>query len=244
MNIKNITETDIITKNIKQLIIEKLNMSIEEFEKCNIHDLPIYQIYQNGIMHPVYNDEKIELKYKYLLTSSYFIKQYFSKYIKDFEKYCCNCGVDWFNSDFDNDVKNEISMLFINSPKKLIDSIPKKLLDINIIIKNIINVENKIDFSYNKSIYKNGISINITNYNNKNWFYKLLCPWKKLKVSYYGNADDRHNISYTNDSVIITITQLHTKNNYMRYCVGTFGHKIIPKKDYKYIVFRHNHKLY
>jgi hypothetical protein len=79
-----------------------------------------------------------------------------------------------------------------------------------------------------------------TNINNK---IALAHTNDEIMVSYYGNADDRHTIKLIDDSIIFTETQYHNKGDCMRYCVGTGGKKIFPKKDYKWIIFRHNHVI-
>ncbi len=250
MNI-NINNNDINEKDIKQLIVEKLDMSIEEFENTSLYNLPIRL---KMIISFFDEDAKMKMDKKYFKVASHFIELYLNT-IKDFNIYSIgnydNFKPEMIKKNDSNNYEltgNVIKKFYCNllmAPEELINSIPKKLLDIDIITNNTINKEVKIYFAHgtfnndNKKIIDFDASVSIA-YKNK----LLYILNNNLVVSYDGNYEDKHEISYTDDSIIFTVTKIHRKYNCIEYLVSTSGSKIIPKKDYKYIIFRHCHKLY
>jgi hypothetical protein len=243
--------SDINEKDIKQLIVEKLDTSIEEFENTPINNLPMNF---KMIDYHFGEDAKMIINKKYFMVASHFIELYLNT-IKDFNIYSIGNynhfdpekGIkkdDPKQYELTGKVTKNIRCKLLMAPEELINSIPKKLLDIDIIIKNIVNKEVKIDFMHGTfNIDENKLidfDVELTiAYENK----LLFLFNKNLVVSYYyGNADDKHEISYTDDSIIFTVTKIHQKDNWIRHLAGAHGSKIIPKKKYKYIVLREHHE--
>jgi hypothetical protein len=269
-------------KHIKQLVIEKFGMSIEEFERCKLSDLPI-KINQSNI----FSGNDSDINYKYFAVSCYFIMEHI-KSIPGINKYIIGYYEIYDNIIFINQ-KQHLSLNLLNAPNHILVKIPIKLLDIDIIVKNTMNSEKYIPFGYgNHNTYNARVSdvnahlsiqkIEIDRWNMINIFriikiiiifnlytciiilfandwllwpllflgigVSLFMIFQKhtyLSVSYRGNADDRHAITYTNNSIIFTETVIHYRYDDIRYMVETIDSKTIPEKDYRYIIFRRKH---
>jgi hypothetical protein len=253
--ISNINEIDIY-----QLILEVLGMDLTMFEAPDT----LYKLPRE--FHCL--SEKGDIHNRYKIAKEYFISMYINN-ISDIEKYIV--GGYMSSSDpnkYHNNVYDiykcflMIDLSDTHKIKNFMQNIPEKILGLDIVVQNINKPNIIIPFKFGKIFspanFDTDIYIGDSSSGSKSlsiWspripdmigYFKyitndILMIQGNILVTYHGNSMDTLQITYTDDSIIITETNTYSKKHYgqgVRELMASRGTTSIPIKKYKYIIFK------
>ena len=230
---------------MEDLITTKLNMSIKEFEKIelknvniNLEKLNLFIVIKN-----MYNTKE----YLYFYFACIFIAEYLNKnlnlkiYIKSiYPEFIRNIKTgDNLKTYQASGFNKFITCKLINCSPNILKTIPKKLFNIPIIIVPLYDKKIKMPFQLGKIKLDNN-ELNIIEENNNNilsWLYKLFFTYEKnYIVTYCGNIEDTHTITYDNKKLTYTVTE--TSNNMLKSHTNIKKEIKIKKTTFDYIIYK------
>lgn len=231
--------TDLKNTNINTLITNNLKMSINEFKKLNLLKINLH------VDTIKYKNEE----YLNFCIACIFIINELNK-IKDFKKY--NKG---YYTDFIRDIqvnnqiksyknsgyKKYLTCRLVNCTSNIIDKIPKKLLDIDIIIVPLYNKHIKMEFQLGTIKLDNNELTIVDKSKSKSsgfltFLYNLLSPTCDVyTITYTGNIEDEHIIEFDNESLIYNVRE--TNKNILSQSKLIKKDINIPKYNFNYILY-------
>lgn len=233
--------TNIENKTIDELINNNLKISIEDFKKINLLNIKLH------IDTNKYNNKD----YLYFCIACVFVIDELNKI--DNLKHL----IKSFHGDFMRDIKtnNELKSYtnsgykkiltcrLVNCYKNVLNKIPKKILDIDIILVPLYNKNIKIPFQLGTiKLDNNELTIvdNSTSSGMFSFLYNLFSPRCDVyNITYSSNIEDIQSIEFDNETITYTVresnkTMLNQSKNIRKDIK-------IPKYNFNYIVY---HKIY
>ena len=231
--------THIENKNIDELIKNNLKTTIEEFKNINLLKIKLH------IDTNKYNNKD----YLYFCIACVFVIHELNK-ISNLKHH-----IKSFHGDFMRDIKiNDELKSYTNSGYKkiltcrlgnctndLINKIPKKLLDIDIILVPLYNKIIKIPFQIGTiKLDNNELTIVDKEASNSNgifsFLYNLFSPTRDVyNITYSGNIDDIHTLEFDNETITYTVTE--SGKNMLNQSKNIKKNIKIPKYNFNYIVY-------
>jgi hypothetical protein len=229
--------TNIENKTIDELISNNLKISIEEFKKINLLKIKLH------VDSNKYNNKD----YLYFCIACVFIIDELNK-ITDFKNH-----IKSFHGDFIREFKtnNELKSYtnsgykkiltcrLVNCYNNILDKIPKKILDIDIILVPLYNKNIKIPFQLG-TIKLDNNELTIIDTSNStgilSFLYNLFSPTCDVyNITYSGNSDDRHSIEFDNDTITYTVAE--SSKNILNQAKIIKKDIKIHKYSFEYIVY-------
>ena len=231
--------TNLENTNINTLINNNLKMSIDDFKKLNL-----LKINLNVDINKYKNEE-----YLHFCIACVFIINELNK-IKNFKKY--NKG---YYTDFIRDIqvnnnfksykncgyKKYLTCRLVNCNSIIINNIPKKLLDIDIITVPLYNKHIKMEFQLGTIKLDNNELTIVDKSKTRSsgilsFLYNLLSPTTDIyTITYTGNIEDEHIIEFDNESIIYNVRE--TNKNILTQSKIIKKDINIPKYNFNYILY-------
>lgn len=227
---------------MEDLIRKKLNMSVEEFEQIDLSKINIdtekLKLYINKNIYDT-------TEYLYFYFACVFIAQYLNKndhvksHIKSIHpEFIRNIKQVDDAKAYENDGYNKfITLKLINFNQNLLNKMPKKLLNIPIIIVPLYNKIIKLPFQLGKIKLDNN-ELNISEENNNDLLSRVYSLFIKKKeeyiVSYSGNSNENHEIIVDGHKIIYKVIE----PNKISFLPNNFKKEIrVKKRNFDYIIY-------